>query len=86
MTLTGYGLAEKWLLTSVFLSILVIVAYMLGLRLERLLHSIAHGSDAFHASALPAEYASTFLRAAPIGFSALVMSLAALVLMIFKPF
>ncbi|NRB17603.1 MAG: DUF2269 family protein [Rhodobacteraceae bacterium] len=86
MTLTGYGLAEKWLLTSVFLSIFLIVAYILGLRVERLLHSIANRSDAFHTSVLPAEYASTFLRAAPIGFGALVMSLATLVLMIFKPF
>ena len=49
----------------------MIVAYMLGLRLDRLLHSISRRSDAFHAS--------IFLRTAPIGFSALVMSLVALI-------
>lgn len=86
MILTGYGLAEKWLSISVVLSILLIAAYLLGLRLERRLHSIVNRSATFQDSSLPSEYNRTFLKAAPIGFGALVMSVAALSLMIFKPF
>ncbi|AGI68039.1 hypothetical protein OAN307_c24260 [Octadecabacter antarcticus 307] len=86
MTLTGYGLAETWLSISVVLSILLIAAYLFGLRLERRLHSIANRTATFQDSSLPAEFNRTFLKAAPIGFGALVMSLAALSLMIFKPF
>ena len=86
MTLTGYGLAETWLSISVVLSILLIAAYLLGLRLERRLHSIANQAATIHDGVLPAEYDRSFLKAAPIGFGALMMSLAALSLMIFKPF
>ena len=85
MTLTGYGLAEKWLSISFVLSITLIAAYLLGLPLERQLHSIANRSATLQVAALPSEYKRTFLRAAPIGLGALVMSLAALSLMIFKP-
>jgi uncharacterized membrane protein len=86
MTITGHGLAEKWLSISVVLSITLIAAYLLGIRLERLLHSIASRSATLHETVLPSEYERTFLRAAPIGLGALIMSLAALSLMIFKPF
>ena len=86
MTLTGYALADKWLSISVVLSVTLIAAYLLGLRLERQLHGIANRSAASRESVLPAEYGRTFLKAAPIGFGALVMSLAALSLMLFKPF
>ena len=86
MTLTGYALADKWLSISVVLSVTLIAAYLLGLRLERQLHGIANRSAASRESVLPAEYSRTFLKAAPIGFGALLMSLAALSLMLFKPF
>lgn len=86
MTITGYGMVEKWLSISVVLSILLIAAYLFGIRLERRLHNIASQSANSRESVLPAEYTRTFLKAAPIGFGALVMSLAALFLMIFKPF
>ncbi|MFB1025427.1 MAG: DUF2269 family protein [Octadecabacter sp.] len=86
MTLTGYGLAEKWLSISFVLSITLIAAYLLGLPLERQLHSIANRLATLQVTALPSEYKRTFLRVAPIGLGALVMSLAALSLMIFKPF
>jgi uncharacterized membrane protein len=79
-------LAEKWLSISFVLSITLIAAYLLGLPLERQLHSIANRSATLQVTALPSEYKRTFLRAAPIGLGALVMSLAALSLMIFKPF
>lgn len=86
MTLTGYGRAEIWLSISVVLSILLIAAYLLGLRLERRLHEIANQAVTAHDGVLPAAYDRTFLKAAPIGFGALVMSIAAFSLMIFKPF
>lgn len=86
MTLTGYELTESWLFISVALSTLLIATYLLGLRLERRLHSIANRSATFQDSSLPIEYNRTFLKAAPIGFGALLVSLAAFSLMIFKPF
>lgn len=86
MTLTSYGLAENWIFISVVLSILLIAAYLLGLRLELRLHSIANRSATAQDDNLPAEYNRLFLKAVPIGFGALVMSTAALSLMIFKPF
>lgn len=86
MTLTGYGLAETWLSITVVLSILLIAVYLLGLRLERRLHRIANRSATLQYSSLPAEYNRTFLKTAPIGIGALVMPLAALSFMIFKPF
>ena len=86
MTLTGYELTESWLFISVALSTLLIATYLLGLRLERRLHSIANRSATFQDSILPIEYNQTFLKAAPIGFGALLVSLAAFSLMIFKPF
>lgn len=86
MTLTGYELTESWLFISVALSTLLIATYLLGLRLERRLHSIANRSATFQDSILPIEYNRTFLKAAPIGFGALLVSLAAFSLMIFKPF
>jgi uncharacterized membrane protein len=86
MTLTGYGLAEIWLSISAVLSILLIVAYLLGLRLERRLHNIANQAAAEQDGVLPAEYDQSFLKAAPVGLGALVMSLAVLAFMIFKPF
>lgn len=86
MTLTGYELTESWLFISVALSTLLIATYLLGLRLERRLHSIANRSATFQDSILPIEYNRTFLKAAPIGFGGLLVSLAAFSLMIFKPF
>ncbi|WP_026479448.1 DUF2269 family protein [Ahrensia sp. 13_GOM-1096m] len=86
MVITGYGLADKWLLISLVLSISLIAAYLLGLRLEQRLHIIATQSSTQHESTLPKSYNSTFTKAVPIGSGALVMSIAALVLMIFKPF
>ena len=86
MTLTGYELTESWLFISVALSTLLIATYLLGLRLERRLHSIANRSATFQDSILPIKYNRTFLKAAPIGFGALLVSLAAFSLMIFKPF
>lgn len=86
MTLTGYKLAERWLSISVGLSTLLIAAYLLGLRLERQLHSIANRSANLQENRLSAEYNRIFIKAAPIGFGALVMSLTALTFMIFKPF
>lgn len=85
MNLTDYKLAQNWLSISVVLSTLLIAAYVLGLRLERQLHNIANRSADLQENSLPAVYNYTFLKAAPIGFSALVMSLSALILMIFKP-
>lgn len=86
MALAGYGLSEIWLQISILLSFFLILAYLVGLRLERRLHNIAHHSDMSGNKMLPADYASTFLKAAPIGFGALLMSLIALGLMVFKPF
>ncbi|GAA6178498.1 DUF2269 family protein [Sulfitobacter pacificus] len=86
MRITNYGLAEGWLLISFVLSLLLLLAYAIGLRLERRLHSIATRSMALQNSVLPAEYNRSFLKAAAIGLGALMMSLAALFLMIFKPF
>ena len=86
MHFAGYSLVENWLLWSAILSICLIIAYVLGLRLETHLHTIAEQADKNSQPALPDAYARMFLKAAPIGLGALIMSLISLALMVFKPF
>ncbi len=65
------------------LSLALIVAFAIGYRIEHHLHQIAirAGED----STLPPSYFASFKSAAPIGGGALIMSVLALALMIFKP-
>lgn len=84
--LAGYSMTDKWLLISATLSAALIVAYLVGLRLENRLHCIAIHSAAQSENDLPDGYNRIFWQAAPIGLAALAMSIVALYLMIFKPF
>lgn len=87
MHLAGYGWATGWLAVSIAFSLGLILAFWVGNRAERRLHAIAAEAARQARPALPGHYRRVFARvAAPIGTGALVLSLATLVLMIFKPF
>ena len=82
----GYDWWTGWFVASITLSLLLLLAFVMGDRIERRLHCIA--TEAAHVAlpTLPDIYRATFAKAAPIGGAALLMSLATLILMIFKPF
>lgn len=84
--IAGFDLWSGWLGTSFGLSLVLILAFVVGDRIERRLLSIAKKSVVQDDNTLPNAYRRTFLRAVPIGGGALVMSVAALILMIFKPY
>jgi len=86
MTLLGYDVWTGWLLLSIVLSMALCVAYWVGDRFERRLLEIAQQASLGKRVRLPNRYEITFAKAAPIGGAALLMSVAALVLMVFKPF
>lgn len=82
---TGHDPRVPWLLVSILLTALLILAFLLGGRLERRLADSAATAAAAGADALPTGYHRVFRQAAPIGAAALVMSIAAIALMVFKP-
>lgn len=84
--LLDYDWLTGWLVASITLSLALLLAFVVGDRIERRLHDIA--TDAAHAanSVLPDSYETTFGKAAPIGGAAFIMSITTLVLMVFKPF
>lgn len=86
MGLLGYDWWSGWLVASVVLSLALLVAFVLGSRSERTLHDIATQAAQSGGARLPDNYETAFKTAASIGTAALVMSCAALVLMVFKPF
>ncbi|TCL00376.1 putative membrane protein [Shimia isoporae] len=83
--LTGSQVSDLWILAGLIFSGLLLLAYALGLRIETTLLNTALAARATSAETLPKLYASQFRSAAPIGFSALAVSLAALTVMILKP-
>lgn len=86
MVLLGYDWRAGWLLSSITLTLALLVAFVVGDRVERDLHVIASNASAAAQPSLPDLYQTTFAKAAPIGGAALMMSLITLILMIFKPF
>lgn len=86
MVLRGYDWRTGWLLSSITLTLALLVAFLVGDRVERKLHVIASKASAAAQLGLPDLYQITFAKAAPIGGAALMSSLVTLILMIFKPF
>tara|TARA_R110002049_G_scaffold295840_1_gene483521 strand:- start:18193 stop:18663 length:471 start_codon:yes stop_codon:yes gene_type:complete len=86
MGLLGYDWWTGWLVASIALSLALLVAFVVGDRVERKLHDIATEAAQDGGAALPDRYEATFRAAAPIGIAALIMSFASLFLMVFKPF
>ena len=86
MWLAGYDFDALWLLLSIVLSVFLIVAYIFGARLEHRLYEIATSTERTGEPTLPVQYQRVFRKAAPIGSAALLMSLAALSFMVFKPY
>lgn len=86
MVLRGYDWRTGWLLSSITLTLALLVAFLVGDRVERKLHVIASKASAAAQLGLPDLYQTTFAKAAPIGGAALMSSLVTLILMIFKPF
>lgn len=84
--LLGYDVWTGWLSLSIALSMALCAAFLVGDRFERRLLDIAQQASLGKLMRLPTCYEITFAKAAPIGGAALVMSVAALVLMVFKPF
>lgn len=84
--LLGYDVWTGWLSLSIALSMTLCAAFLVGDRFERRLLDIAQQASLGKLMRLPTCYEITFAKAAPIGGAALVMSVAALVLMVFKPF
>lgn len=82
---TGYDLRVLWLALSIGLTLLLIGAFLIGLRYERRLERIAESAARSGAGALPDAYRRAFASAAPIGSGALLLSLAVIVLMVVKP-
>ena len=86
MYVVGYNFRMGWLVVSFGLSLALILAFIIGGRIERRLYDIATTSADQGGAFLPPAYDRGFRQAAPIGGGALVAGLAALILMIFKPF
>ncbi len=86
LLMLGYDWRTGWLLTSIAFTLALLMAFVVGDRVERQLLRIAIEATRTNLSALPDSYATTFGKAIPIGSAALVMSLAVLILMIFKPY
>ena len=82
----GYDFKALWVWLSVALSILLIAAYVFGARLERRLYEIAMSTERAGEASLPVQYDRVFRKAAPVGVATLLMSLATLGLMVFKPY
>lgn len=82
----GYDFKALWVWLSVALSILLIAAYVFGARLEHRLYEIATSTERAGEPALPLRYDRVLKKAAPVGVAALLMSLATLSLMVFKPY
>ncbi len=80
--LAGHGATELWIIIGTIFSALLILAYSLGIRIEASLLSIAQDTKA---TTLTPHYAIQFRRAAPIGSGALLLSIAAVAVMILKP-
>ncbi len=85
MLILGYDFQAVWLKISIGLTLALILAFVLGAHVENHLHDIATASTAQKDTILPKKYHHVFQMAAPIGLAALVMSIATLILMIFKP-
>ena len=82
----GYDLWTEWFAAAAGLSFGLILAFVIGNKVERQLYNIASRCAAKAAPSLSPDYGIAFMIAGPIGVTALIMSFAALVLMIFKPF
>ncbi|MVO18216.1 DUF2269 family protein [Parasedimentitalea huanghaiensis] len=82
----GYDLQTGWIATSVGMSLALILAFVVGARVEHRLLYIATAAAAKADMRLPKYYQRVFLQAVPIGLLALILSLLSLALMIFKPF
>lgn len=78
----NYSLIDSWVIISVTLTLVLIVAYIIGLRLETKLKTIAQNAN----TSLPPIYRQIFLCAAPIGAGATITSAIILWLMIAKPY
>lgn len=82
--LTSFDPSALWVWASTLLSVALLGAYVLGARVERQLHLIAMQDAQAGRQDLSPDYQSTFRQAAAYGIGALVMSVLALILMIFK--
>lgn len=80
-----YDWQALWLFLSIVVTFALLIAFIVGSRIETRLHRIAFEAAAHSQKTLPATYRSTFAKAAPIGLSALVMCLVVLILMVFRP-
>lgn len=82
MHLAGYSLSSMWLSLSFAITVGLLLAFAVGYRLERQLEMLANRAQG---TALPQAYHRIFAKTVPVGGGALVLSIAALALMIFKP-
>ncbi|MCB9789329.1 MAG: DUF2269 family protein [Deltaproteobacteria bacterium] len=81
----GFGLTPSWIHWGIGLSSALILAFVVGVWPEHRLEVLANDAAKAGREALPPAYRATFLRAAPIGFGALVLSIAAITVMVVKP-
>ena len=86
LLLLGYDWRTGWLLISIAFTLALLLAFVVGDRVERQLHHIAIDASQANLLTLPDSYGAMFAKAIPIGSAALLMSLVVLILMIFKPF
>lgn len=86
MLLLGYDWLTGWLVASIALSFALLLAFLVGDRIERQLDDIATNAAHTARPALPNSYETTFKKASAIGGAAFIMSITTLVLMVFKPF
>lgn len=81
-----YDFQDLSLVLSIVLSVLLIGAYLFGARREHNLYGIVSLTDRAGELTLPVQYHRVFQKAALISSTALFMSLAALSIMVFKPY
>jgi uncharacterized membrane protein len=81
----GFALTASWMRWGIGLAVALVLAFLVGLRSERQLEVLADAAARAGQESLPVRYQRTFLGAAPIGFGALALSLAAIAVMVLKP-
>ncbi|WP_282170398.1 DUF2269 family protein [Ruegeria atlantica] len=86
MLLLSYDWWTGWIVVSIALWLALLLAFLIGDRIERQLHDTAVAATHKGVSVLSESYETTFKKDSPIGGAAFIMSITRLVLMVFKPF
>ncbi len=85
LTMAGYAAKDLWIALSLILTLVIGLAFLIGIRSEKALCEIAGHAALTRAKILPQQYHKAFKTTAPIGAIATIGSISILWLMVAKP-